>query len=143
MKIGYVVLYVNDPAACLEFWTQKVGMVKKDSKQAGEFARALSEQIDCARTGWAALQRLALADRQAVLAHCDDALAAVAHLCLAWAWTASARAVLEMQGEGSDAVGLRRLDGPRYGLQWVLPHARVHWDALVRGAELPALSPVD
>ena len=38
MKLGYVVLYVNDPAACLEFWTQKVGMVPKDSKQAGEFS---------------------------------------------------------------------------------------------------------
>ena len=38
MKIGYVVLYVNDPAACLEFWTQKVGMIKKDEKQAGDFS---------------------------------------------------------------------------------------------------------
>ena len=38
MKIGYVVLYVTDPAACLEFWTQKVGMVEKSRKQAGDFS---------------------------------------------------------------------------------------------------------
>lgn len=38
MKIGYVVLYVTDPDACLDFWTQKVGMVEKDRKQAGDFS---------------------------------------------------------------------------------------------------------
>ena len=38
MKIGYVVLYVNDPAACLNFWVDKVGMVEKSRKQAGEFS---------------------------------------------------------------------------------------------------------
>jgi len=37
MRLGYVVLYVTDPAACLEFWTAKVGMVEKDRKVAGEF----------------------------------------------------------------------------------------------------------
>ena len=38
VKLGYVVLYVTDPAACLSFWTQKVGMVEKGSKQAGPFS---------------------------------------------------------------------------------------------------------
>ena len=38
MKIGYVVLYVKDPAACLRFWTEQVGMVEKGRKQAGEFS---------------------------------------------------------------------------------------------------------
>ena len=37
MRVGYVVLYVNDPKACLEFWVSKVGMVEKDRKQAGDF----------------------------------------------------------------------------------------------------------
>lgn len=37
MRIGYVVLYVTDPGACLEFWTEKVGMVRKSAKQAGPF----------------------------------------------------------------------------------------------------------
>jgi lactoylglutathione lyase len=37
MRVGYVVLYVTDPEACLKFWTEKVGMVAKDHKDAGLF----------------------------------------------------------------------------------------------------------
>ena len=37
MRVGYVVLYVTDAEACQKFWTEKVGMVEKGSKQAGEF----------------------------------------------------------------------------------------------------------
>jgi lactoylglutathione lyase len=38
MKVGYVVLYVDDADACQRFWTEKVGMVEKDRKQAGTFS---------------------------------------------------------------------------------------------------------
>jgi lactoylglutathione lyase len=38
MRVGYVVLYVKNPAECLSFWTDNVGMVEKGRKQAGEFA---------------------------------------------------------------------------------------------------------
>jgi len=38
MRVGYVVLYVNNPAECLSFWTEQVGMVEKGRKQAGDFA---------------------------------------------------------------------------------------------------------
>ena len=38
MRPGYVVLYVTDPDACLDFWTTKVGMVEKGRKHAGDFA---------------------------------------------------------------------------------------------------------
>ena len=38
MQVRYVVLYVNDAAACAQFWTEKIGMVEKDRKQAGDFA---------------------------------------------------------------------------------------------------------
>ena len=38
MQLGYVVLYVTDPDACLDFWTNKVGMVEKGRKHAGDFA---------------------------------------------------------------------------------------------------------
>jgi lactoylglutathione lyase len=37
MQVGYVVLYVKDPAECLKFWTEKIGMVQKGSKSAGDF----------------------------------------------------------------------------------------------------------
>ena len=38
MKVSYVVLYVKDPTACLEFWTEKVGMIEKGRSQAGTFS---------------------------------------------------------------------------------------------------------
>lgn len=37
MQVGYVVLYVEDPEACLAFWTSVIGMVPKSEKSAGEF----------------------------------------------------------------------------------------------------------
>lgn len=38
MKIGYVVLYVKNPKACFEFWTEKIGLIEKGSKEAGPFS---------------------------------------------------------------------------------------------------------
>lgn len=38
MKVGYVVLYVSDEAACLKFWTEQVGMVQKSRNEAGGFS---------------------------------------------------------------------------------------------------------
>lgn len=35
MKVGYVVLYVNDAPSCLRFWTEQVGMVEKSRQQVG------------------------------------------------------------------------------------------------------------
>lgn len=40
MKVGYVVLYVDDFDECLRFWTEKVGMVERDRSQAGPFSIA-------------------------------------------------------------------------------------------------------
>ena len=40
MRVGYVVLYVQDATACLRFWTEQVGMVEKGRKEAGNFSIA-------------------------------------------------------------------------------------------------------
>lgn len=40
MRVGYVVLYVTDADACLKFWTEQVGMIQKDTKEAGPFTIA-------------------------------------------------------------------------------------------------------
>ena len=37
MKVGYVVLYVNDAEACRTFWVEQLGMVEKRRSQAGSF----------------------------------------------------------------------------------------------------------
>ena len=33
-----MVLYVTDAEACMKFWTEKLGMIEKGRKQAGEFS---------------------------------------------------------------------------------------------------------
>lgn len=40
MRVGYVVLYVQDAAACRDFWIDAVGMVEKHRSQHGEFTVA-------------------------------------------------------------------------------------------------------
>jgi lactoylglutathione lyase len=37
MKVGYVVLYVNDAEACRRFWVEQVGMVEKRRDEVGAF----------------------------------------------------------------------------------------------------------
>ena len=36
MKVGYVVLYVNDTKACLDFWTNQVGMTLINKNEVGD-----------------------------------------------------------------------------------------------------------
>ena len=40
MKVGYVVLYVNDAETCRRFWVEQVGMVEKWRDEAGAFTIA-------------------------------------------------------------------------------------------------------
>lgn len=40
MKVGYVVLYVNDAEACGRFWVEQVGMVVKRRSEVGDFTIA-------------------------------------------------------------------------------------------------------
>ena len=35
MKVGYVVLYVDDPEACRRFWVDRIGMVEKRRTEVG------------------------------------------------------------------------------------------------------------
>ncbi len=40
MKVGYVVLYVDDAEACRRFWVDQVGMVEKRRSEAGDITIA-------------------------------------------------------------------------------------------------------
>ncbi len=40
MRVGYVVLYVNDAEACRRFWVEQIGMVEKKRSEAGNFTIA-------------------------------------------------------------------------------------------------------
>ena len=37
MRVGYVVLYVNDAEVCARFWTEQIGMIEKRRTDAGGF----------------------------------------------------------------------------------------------------------
>ncbi|MFM8346034.1 MAG: acyl-CoA dehydrogenase family protein [Betaproteobacteria bacterium] len=103
-----------------------------------DLAAALRKQIEHAQEGLRGLQVAARAGREAVLALCDEALAAYAHLCQAWAWTASARACAQLLAQTpEDAQARARLERMRYGVQWLLPQAQVHWQALQTARPLP------
>ncbi len=96
-----------------------------------DLAQALQEQVDQARRGLAALQAVAQRDRSAVLPLCDEAMAAYSHLCLAWAFAATGRACADvLNRQPGDVEAQARLERQRYGAQWLLPQAQVHWQAL-------------
>ena len=40
MRVGYVVLYVNDAETCRRFWVEQIGMVEKQRADAGGFTIA-------------------------------------------------------------------------------------------------------
>lgn len=89
-----------------------------------EFGAALREQVAAARGAASTLLRLAAADATAPLQVADDMLAALAHLLLAWAFAASALAAADEPDRDWARAKLERM---RFGVQWVLPQARVHW----------------
>ena len=37
MRVGYVVLYVNDAEVCRRFWVEQIGMIEKRRTEAGAF----------------------------------------------------------------------------------------------------------
>jgi hypothetical protein len=61
-------------------------------------------------------------------------MAGVEHLLLAWALAASARAALADPDLAWAAAKTERM---RYGLQWIVPQAGVHWQRVQ--SVLPAL----
>ncbi|MBI5259913.1 MAG: acyl-CoA dehydrogenase family protein [Burkholderiales bacterium] len=100
-----------------------------------DFAEALRAQCDTARQATEALIAGAAGDPQWPLRAADAYLAGLALTLQAWAWAASARAAL---AEPDTAWAARKIERMRYGLQWVLPEAALHWQrAATRALALP------
>lgn len=98
------------------------------------FAAALAAQCDAAAAGVAAL--LAMRDTESVLTLAQDVMDGLWWLLNAWAFTNSARAALRVRsrdGAWADA----KLARMRYGVDWLLPQAAIHWNRIAGGA--PAL----
>ena len=77
-------------------------------------------------------------DPACVLRVADDFLFGFSHALLAWAFAVSAQAA---QQQPDDEFARGKLDKMRYGLNWILPQASVHWERVVDGVQgltLPA-----
>ena len=109
------------------------------------FADALAGQLLAWRDVQQALLAGRLADPEWPLRVADDVLTGVGHALMAWAWARLARCALADQAlPAAPAAGGRTpaqwLQSARFGLEWLLPQAQVHWGrALKRDAALPFL----
>jgi alkylation response protein AidB-like acyl-CoA dehydrogenase len=115
-----------DGGAALRAWLQEAREEAAACEAEGlaEFAAALRAQCDAAEATTQAIARAAATDREAPLRAADDYLMGLAHAFLAWAFAASARAALGHPDAGWAQAKTARM---RYGVQWVLPQAQVHW----------------
>jgi len=106
-----------------------------------DFATALRAQAAHVREATQALIDGAATDREWPLRVADDYLMGVAHALLAWAFAASARAAASSV---DDAWAQAKTERMRYGIQWLLPEAEVHWARVcAQGNALPALTAGD
>ena len=101
-----------------------------------DLGRALAEQAALARGGLQRLAGLAGSEPDAPLRLAADVMAGIGHLLLAWAFAASARAAA---AEADGAWAAAKAERMRYGMQWIVPQAAVHWQRM--GATVPALPP--
>ena len=115
----------------------------RDSTRA--FGDALAQQLDHWAVTQAALMAGAQEDPEWPLRAADDMLAGVGHTLLAWAWARIARVSLDPAPTPAAPVpGARSvaqwLAPARFGIEWLLPQAQVHWQrARCREAALPFL----
>ncbi|HEY8360294.1 MAG TPA: acyl-CoA dehydrogenase, partial [Ramlibacter sp.] len=102
------------------------------------FGKALADEVDAARHGLHAMLARVGSEREALLVLAPDLMQAVTHTVLAWCWTRSARCALDEPDRDWAAGKLARM---RYGIDWLLPVARVHWQRLAgAAADLPAVA---
>jgi alkylation response protein AidB-like acyl-CoA dehydrogenase len=99
-----------------------------------DLGRALAEQAALARAALQRLGAMAGIGRDVPLVLAGDVMAGFSHLLLAWAFAASARAAADEPDRAWAAAKTERM---RYGMQWIVPQAAVHWQRITQSA--PAL----
>lgn len=100
------------------------------------FADALQAQLQAWAEAEAGLLAAARDDAEAPLRVADDLLHGVGHVLLAWAWARIARHAGRATGAGRSAAQWQAV--ARFGIDWLLPQAQVHWARVGRqGAALP------
>jgi len=114
-----------------------------------DFAQALTTQLAAWRSAMAALQagrdggaNGTAADAEYPLRVADDMLAGVGHVLMCWAWARIALAASDpARASAAGRSAADWLASARFGLQWLLPQAQVHWQRVAaRDALLPWLT---
>jgi alkylation response protein AidB-like acyl-CoA dehydrogenase len=102
------------------------------------FAAVLRAQCAACRDTTDALLQAGATQPEVALSAAGDYLQGLAHALMAWALAASARASVDEPDRTWAEAKLQRM---RYGLQWVLPQAQVHWQRAAQAAHfaLPTL----
>ncbi len=114
----------------------QAGLCEGDA-QLADLGAALRQQCDAAQAATAALLAGAVADPQWPLRAADDYLQGLSHTLMAWAFAASARAAVQEAQPDPDWARAKTAR-MRYGVQWVLPQAGVHWQrTMTPGLDLP------
>jgi hypothetical protein len=133
-----------DGGKALQAWLAEARAEAQVCEAAGlpDIAASLRAECDAAQVAVASVQASIAsspADRELTLRVADDFLMGLSHTLLAWAFAASARAALHEPDIGWAHAKAERM---RYGLQWVVPQAAVHWARVRDGGSwaLPALS---
>ena len=129
-----------DGGAALGLWLAEARAEAAACEDASlaDFATALQAECDAAQQATAAVAAAAADDREAPLRVADDYLMGLSHTLLAWAFAASARAALGVADRPWAQAKTARM---RYGVQWLLPQARVHWQRVrALDAALPVLA---
>jgi len=108
------------------------------------FGDALALQLEAWGDAQSALIAGARDDPEWPLRAADDMLMGIGHALLAWAWARIARCALDparAPGPGGRTAA-QWLDAARFGVEWLLPQAQVHWArARHREAALPFVGP--
>jgi alkylation response protein AidB-like acyl-CoA dehydrogenase len=133
-----------DGGAALQVWLAEARTEAQACEAAGlsDIAAALRSECDAAQAAVASVQAAVAAtpgDREGPLRVADDFLMGLSHTLLAWAFAASARAAV---GHPDSDWAQAKLERMRYGVQWVLPQAAVHWARVqaIGSLILPAIS---
>jgi alkylation response protein AidB-like acyl-CoA dehydrogenase len=107
-----------------------------------DFADALQNQLSAWQQALAGLLAARGDDPDYPLRVADDVLAGVGHALLAWAWARIARAACDpARAPVAGRPAADWLASARFGLQWLLPQAQVHWQRVAqRDAALPWLA---
>jgi alkylation response protein AidB-like acyl-CoA dehydrogenase len=93
---------------------------------------ALREHVALARSATASVVAAAARDAESALQVADDYLKGIGHVLLAWAWSRILQAAAAHQ---DDPWYRERATGARFGLEWLLPEAAIHWQR-VRNEQL-------